>query len=237
MRVAFSQAIIFARSCAVSRDINVACVKATNSGSSLFLKCEGSQALTSSVKNAASSALRNAGGARRVGSPDTLTGNRAHSADSCLAVAFFVSLGFWTFSQDGPRFALDDLAAIPPGISPSDPKPTKPVPPPSLMQINKLRPNLKTLGGGVLSARQQGGERRQNARKLFATYVFGFGVRRGDCFVSVGSGPPRSAGASGGNLGFDDRSAHLRLRSATSRRRSISPSHHEPRHFWRPTAA
>jgi hypothetical protein len=113
MRVAFSQAIIFARSCAVSRDINVACVKATNSGSSLFLKCEGSQALTSSVKNAASSALRNAGGARRVGSPDTLTGNRAHSADSCLAVAFFVSLGFWTFSQDGPRFALDDLAAIP----------------------------------------------------------------------------------------------------------------------------
>jgi hypothetical protein len=43
---------------------------------------------------------------------------------------------------------------------------------------------------------------KQNARKLFANYFFGFDVRRGDCFINFGSRPSRSGAASGGNLGL-----------------------------------
>ena len=135
----------------------------------------------------------------------------------------------------GVRFGKSRLRWTP-RTSPFEPEPTKPVSPTILDADQQAPPYLERLGGR-LSVRQVRWGEKQNAEKLFPNYFSGFGVRRGNCFVSIGSGPPRSAGASGGNLGFDDPSAHLRLRSATSRRRSISPSHHEPRHFWRPTAA
>ena len=46
-----------------------------------------------------------------------------------------------------------------PGTSPSDRSRRSQFPKPFLMQINKLRLNLKTLGGGVLSVSKHGGER------------------------------------------------------------------------------
>src|ERR1700756_5369994 len=105
------------------------------------------------------------------------------------------------------------------------------------MQINRLPPHQKSLRGQCSFSETGKAGEQQNARKLLANYLFGFGVRRGDGFVSFGSGPPRSAGGSGGNLGLDDASSHVGLRRATSRRRPVSSSCYEPWYFWRSTAA
>ncbi len=68
-----------------------------------------------------------------------------------------------------------------------DPKPTKPVFPTIIDADQQIAPEPKDSRRNGLSARQARLGEKQNARKLFANCFFGFGVRRGDCFVRFGS--------------------------------------------------